>query len=526
MNKNIFCFAPYSNYHSLHGMWESTILHALKLRGAHIRYVLCDGMGDYCDLFRLNPSNKNCAECLHKSSFFAKSMGMNFSLIREFIDEDEIKVSADWVSNLDRNQLLNAKYNTWGIGNWVKSSLHTFFREESLNIKNSYMQEVVLSYLKTGILTAFAINRIINTYNFDAFFLFNGRFAMSRVAMELALLTKIPVYTHERGAIKETVSLGKNCYPRLRPAFENIWQMWKDVPLNKSECYEVGNLLTKWSTGKEDNWRSYSLPVNSSKIMAGIHEQMNEKKIIVIFTSSFDELATNEYCKNGAFQDQVDWLVGSLLTLNIVNNVYSIVRIHPNTGGKRSFGKCHGSLRFFAEIRKQFPHVLFIDPDDEISSYDLVNISHAGLVFASTIGLEMAARGIPVLCGASTYYSMCPAVELPATPQEYVEKILEIASLPQGSKNSERQRMAFRYIYRAFITADTYLPHVRMDTPYTGKLTYSSIAELREGVSPGLDHICNVILHDEPIYLPPENVSYDTSDEDAFFASLNKSTIL
>ena len=48
--------------------------------------------------------------------------------------------------------------------------------------------------------------------------------------------------------------------------------------------------------------------------------------------------------------------------------------------------------------------LVFIPGESPITSYDLIEVADCGVVFSSTIGLEMAMLGMPVLVGSSVYY--------------------------------------------------------------------------------------------------------------------------
>ena len=63
---HIVCFAPYTDW-SIHSTREVTILHALRLRGATVSYVTCDGAFTDCDLLQESkgaPKQKPANACL------------------------------------------------------------------------------------------------------------------------------------------------------------------------------------------------------------------------------------------------------------------------------------------------------------------------------------------------------------------------------------------------------------------------------------------------------------------------------
>ena len=49
-------------------------------------------------------------------------------------------------------------------------------------------------------------------------------------------------------------------------------------------------------------------------------------------------------------------------------------------------------------------HVRAVPPESDISTYDLIELADVGLVYTTTVGLEMAMRGIPVIVAGQTHY--------------------------------------------------------------------------------------------------------------------------
>ena len=49
-------------------------------------------------------------------------------------------------------------------------------------------------------------------------------------------------------------------------------------------------------------------------------------------------------------------------------------------------------------------HVHLIRANDLINTYDLISIANLGLTYTTTVGMEMAMRGSPVVVSGKTYY--------------------------------------------------------------------------------------------------------------------------
>ena len=79
------------------------------------------------------------------------------------------------------------------------------------------------------------------------------------------------------------------------------------------------------------------------------------------------------------------------------------------------------------ELAGNAPNVLVIGGDEDVSSYALMPGLAGGLVWISSIGADMVARGIPVLAAARPKYHELGLVEEPATVTAYFEAVTRLA---------------------------------------------------------------------------------------------------
>jgi hypothetical protein len=79
-----------------------------------------------------------------------------------------------------------------------------------------------------------------------------------------------------------------------------------------------------------------------------------------------------------------------------------VIRIHP--AETWTIGPSVAEI-----IRTALPeipsHIHLIDPAEEYNTYDLMEIADLALVYTTTVGLEMAVRGIPVLVSGASQYA-------------------------------------------------------------------------------------------------------------------------
>lgn len=521
MKQKVLCIAPYSNYHPLHGMWEMTLLHALRLRGAEVEYYLCDGLSACCDLFRLDPAQKDCRDCMHRSAELARSMGMPVRWLGSLLTEDDARRAHDFATEQPVESLLDAVAGNWAIGKWIRSSLYTYFREADLDLRDPAVVGCCRSYLRAGLLYAIACDRVMERFSPTVQLLFNARMAFVKVAAEVGAQHGVPYYSHERGWLPERFSINRDDVPMSPEYFEEMWRLWGDVPLVREELQAISEVLRNRERGKNLNWTAYSPPpgqVESLRAQLGIAAQA---RIWGLFTSSEDEVVSLSRYRPGAFANQPEWIVRTLAFMRVHPDVHLVIRVHPNTGGSKSTGISRKTLRFFDTLRPRLPaNVTLVAPDDPVSTYDIMAAAETGLVFLSTCGLEMACRGKPAVCAAPSYYAASGVAAVPGTVQAYDELLHDLAAAPQP-RSVDAMRRAHRFLYASFYRADVPFPLVSMPTPYTGRLAYTTLEELAEGRDANLDTLCRMILRGEPV-LPapgPAEAARTEVDEQEWFAA-------
>jgi hypothetical protein len=99
------------------------------------------------------------------------------------------------------------------------------------------------------------------------------------------------------------------------------------------------------------------------------------------------------------------------------------------------------------------PNILAIGGGEDVSSYALMDGLAGGLVWISSIGADMVARGIPVLAAARPKYHELGVVGEPSTPAEYLEAVnrLGLGRIVSGVRPTpEQQARARQYLNIVF----------------------------------------------------------------------------
>jgi len=163
----------------------------------------------------------------------------------------------------------------------------------------------------------------------------------------------------------------------------------------------------------------------------------SDKPIILICPNvPFDSIFYVERNKN--FATMGEWLIKTVEYLRWRTDCQIIIRSHP---AEVHFNTTETTKNL---IRKFFPHlpahITVVPPKAPINTYSLMRIADMGLVYASTTGLEMSMRGIPVVCGISNqHYNQKGFTFDPETPEEYFIWIDRVLRDPKAFRLTTRQ---------------------------------------------------------------------------------------
>jgi capsule polysaccharide export protein KpsC/LpsZ len=124
------------------------------------------------------------------------------------------------------------------------------------------------------------------------------------------------------------------------------------------------------------------------------------------------------------------------------------VRVHPG----ELLGAGQPSVEVIESALPELPdHVLVIPPEAKVNTYDLIELADVGLVYTTTVGLEMAMSGIPVVVAGRTHYRGKGFTHDPESWAAYVAIIRELLESPERHRLSQQQvDLAWRYAYVFF----------------------------------------------------------------------------
>jgi hypothetical protein len=281
------------------------------------------------------------------------------------------------------------------------------------------------------------------------------------------------------------------------------WPRWRELALPGDVVREIGDDVLTRLGGRGSHLYSPAKTFGADDLHARLGFTRG-KRLLVAFTSSLDEMMATRVTRAALghaesnpplpFADQIDWL-GALT--NFVagrDDLELAVRVHPREGvNKRDKIVSQHLGRLKAAFGRPPRGCTFIWPEDKVSSYDLAEMADLALTSWSTIGLELARLGVPVLAWAQRLTGFAPDdfLEGAETPAEYFEKLLALLDRPADLGTVAR---AFRWYHLLHLGTSLDLADVVPRPDCTGLPPFRLPAEARavEEVVVGGRHVLDL----------------------------------
>ena len=319
------------------------------------------------------------------------------------------------------------KYRGASIGMSILSTYITLTRNSDPCI-NKASRRFFNTHLNQSAKFVDRIYSIIESFNPDCIYIFNGRHEDSRAIFDIAKLKNINCVLSEvvfQNDKTNRVFFSNHLVHDILYNKERRDFCWDHYALTNEEKYMLGkSFYSKRRGGLPSGDRHiYISQQEADKIPPISLDKIN----IGIFNSSEDEFASlgGDWDQLKLFKSQYDGIV--YLINNAPKNVHFYLRIHPNLKDVKY--KYHTSL-----LDLKYDNLTVIPGNSKVSTYALMEKMDKVICFGSTMGLEASFWGKPsILLGPCMYYydDLC---YIPSSKEELLEMLVE-KLIPKNNDN-------------------------------------------------------------------------------------------
>jgi hypothetical protein len=475
---------------SYNGAYEQLTAWALRLQGVPVIHFVCSSGMSRCvqgtdrDDPRKAPPCRTCQAQSHAIYAYAEAGWFGY--------EPDLGLAAR-LADLTLEGLAAFTYQEMPLGALVIASLRWVLRRYHL-VDDSSTRFLYRQYILTAWNVACKFTALLDRAQPQAVVVFNGTFFPEASAAWVARRRGLRVVTHETGFLPFTGFFTEGeatAYPLDPPAgFE----------LTPAQNDRLDKLLEQRFKGNFTMAGVRFWPEIKQLDEALLAKMALFRQVVPVFTNVIFD--TSQGHANQIFEDMFSWLDQLRAVISHHPETLFVVRAHPDEGrqGKASRETVAEWVRQSALSSE--PNVVFINSNDFVSSYELVQRSKFILVYNSSIGLEASILGKPVLCAGKVRYHTagCQTVDLPASARDYFERLETWLEAEQVGVPEKYQANARRFLYyQVFLASLPFDRYLRAEgSPGFVGLTGFTPEDLLPEHSPTLRVLIDGILKGEP----------------------------
>lgn len=465
---------------------------ALRNSGQPVIHFVCQKGLSHCVLGtnkRDPQSPPPCAECMRTSRMIFSGAEIQPFCFRR---DEEL---ATYLEKLSLDELLNLTWQDIPLGRLVLPSLRWILRIHHLQ-DNEDTRYLACEYILSALNVVREFESLIERVNPKAVVVFNGMFYPEAAARWITHQHNLPVYSHEVGM------LPLSAFFTAEEATAYPVKVDEHFSLSSEQHTRLDEYLSQRTKGKFVTAGVKFWPEMRELDSNFWNRANNFKSLVPVFTNVvFD---TSQGHANVVFEHMFAWLDVVLEEIKKHPETFFIIRAHPDEErpGKESLE----TVSDWVELNKveELPNVMFIPPNQYISSYELIANAKFVMVYNSTVGLEASVMGKPVLCAGKARYTQIPTVYFPRDVRQYRQQLDEFLSAEKVSHPVEYRKNARRVLYsqlfRASLPFGAFLEEDGIWRGYV-RLKKFQVVDLSPQKSSTIEVVENGILHDNPFIM-------------------------
>ena len=275
----------------------------------------------------------------------------------------------------------------------------------------------------------------------------NGTIQELGVVYRVARHLKIPTVTYEFSDQRQRIWVAQNSEV-MRQETSNLWEAKREIPLNDDQLKRMKSLMI--ARQRASLWENFARLWQGSPAQGGQKARkklgLDERPVVLLATNVLGDSLT--LGRQVFSRSMAEWISRTVQYFIGRPDIQLVIRVHPGevlTHGQSMVDVVH-------EVLPRLPeNIRLIKPQDEINTYDVMEVTDIGLVYTTTVGLEMSLIGVPVIVAGKTHYRDRGFTHDPDSWVSYFKLLGHMLNEPQTYKLTKEQvQLAWQYAYRFF----------------------------------------------------------------------------
>ncbi len=478
---------------------------AMLQRGHHIEYAMNDGILPACQDCIYKTYENDAAKILRSKRFINKSntcfyeaskifneLGIKVNGFSEGLNNKDIQEIEKIYNATKTEDIKSYTLNNVSVGEHALAGTLRFFAKATID--NEPLAEIMLrSYFKAALITTFSFNNILRKRKIDVVVLHHGIYVPQGLICSLANEMGIKVVTWNIAYRKNRFIFSHQDTYHHTLISESV-SKWVNIKWSDKKNLELANYLKGRWHGHDDwiNFNQENPEIKDQKVIQLL--DLDPKKPCVALLTNVLWDAQLHYPAN-AFENMLEWIFTTIEHFKKRQDIQLVIRIHPAEVSGRIKSRQKVADEIYEKFKDLPKNIKIIKPFDSISSYELVSVSDAALIYGTKMGVELSASGIPVIVAGEAWIRGKGLTIDSTNKDDYLDKLKQ---LPFKSKISNEVTLnAKKYAYHFFFRRMIPLKSVSESSgwpPFDIKL--KNLDELKSGSDKGLDVICDGIIGD------------------------------
>jgi hypothetical protein len=324
---------------------------------------------------------------------------------------------------------------------------YTLMREE-VDLSNPKDKALYDLRIKRNTFAALAALEWMRTNKPDVVLIPNGLILEMGIVFRVARYLNLPAVTFEFNDQREQIWLAQNT-SIMRQDTDYLVDARCKLPMTDEMYERLADLENArrgarvWGKSKRLWQYVSSQGANATRSML----QLDDRPIVLLAANVLGDSLT--LGRNIFAPSMSEWITKTVQYFAKRSDVQLVVRIHP---GEKIVPQAKSMGTVVREALPEIPrHIHLIGALDHVNTYDLIEIADLGLAYTTTVGVETAMNGIPVISCGQTHYRGRGFTMDPNTWDEYFSTLEKMLSdLPAHRLSEEQVAKAWNYAYRFF----------------------------------------------------------------------------
>ncbi len=401
----------------------------MTFRGAEVHALLCDGGMTACaeceaslypDIGRFaahGPARDLCRDCAWPAERVYSQLGLKVHRYSDWLTaDDRLEASRLAASTRSADDRGVRRSTAWQSANMPRRAPCASL-PPGRSQDEPHGEAVLRRYLESALLTAFATRRLMRSIQFTSAVFTHGIYVPWGIVGEVARQEGVHVSTWNV-AYRKRRFIFSHDDTYHHTLMTEPHEHWENLALSDAQERELMQYLASRREGavRLDRLPPADAPGPATRSPARLGLDPARPVIGLLTSVTWD--AQLHYPAN-AFPNMLEWLVQTCEYFATRPDLQLLIRVHP----AEISGFPPSRQPILRELRKRLPtlapNIIVVPPESGMSTYALMSLCNAVIIYSTKMGVELTSVGLPVIVAGEAWIRNKGLTHDASSPAEY-----------------------------------------------------------------------------------------------------------